>query len=83
MIGFDRTHDRIERGITKILYRTDHVLFLKACRDYRRTIIQEQGSGQSLFFRHDPEFQKLPAVLLAIEPGRICFREDDILMQFI
>ena len=79
MIDIDRTHNRIDRGITKILYQTDHVEFLKACRDYRRTIIQEQGSGKSLFSRDDPEFQKLPAVILAIEPGWVCFREDDVL----
>ena len=80
MIGFDRTHDRIERGMTKILYRTDHVLFLKACRDYRRIIFHEQGSGQSLFFRDDPEFQQLPGIILDIEPGWVCFREDDVLV---
>ena len=80
MIDMERTHDRIERGITKILYQTDHVLFLKACRDYRRSIFQEQGSGQSLFLGDDPEFQELPAVILAIEPGWVSFRENDVLI---
>ena len=63
---------RMGRGMVKLLYDTDHVAFLAACREVATKSPKSSGPGViSSISMGDAEFQKLPQIILDIYPSKV------------
>jgi hypothetical protein len=68
----------------QLLYRTDHVALLAACREvmaHRNTFAKEEGKADPSRSLIDPKDPKIPAAIVALQPLHIVAEDTSVFLQ--